>query len=84
MEKHTKGPWAVSYSSSHSSHQTFDVDMRNPKHEEKEANAKLIAAAPELLEALIEAKNELMHHVMRLNNESIFLTINNAIGKATE
>lgn len=57
--KHTKGTWKVSYSSAHSSHQTFDVDMRNPKFEEKAANIKLIESSSDLLKALIEANNEL-------------------------
>lgn len=33
---------------------------------------------------LIEAKKELMNHIMSLKNESIFLTINNTIDNVTK
>jgi len=50
--KHTEGEWKVVHSSAHTSCQVFEIAMRNPKFEEKQANAKLIEAAPKLLKEL--------------------------------
>lgn len=65
---HTAGPWAVSpligvkdlgiinfYGSAVA--RITDLDLPN-----REANARLIAAAPELLEALEEARNVILNH----------------------
>ena len=60
MLKHTKGPWAVAHSagvghadlivSDHANATICEIDSDGPK-EETEANARLIASAPDLLEA---------------------------------
>jgi len=63
--EHTPGPWNFSHGRiSSRAHQTSkdlrltviaDLDMENDSHGEQEANARLIAAAPELLEAMQHA-----------------------------
>lgn len=78
--KHTKGEWKVIYSSAHIGYQTFDVDMGKPIYGEMEANAKLIAAAPELLETLQRALNDFKNQTW---TEETYTVINNAINKAT-
>lgn len=87
MSKHTPGPWIVS------AHEmgTFvrcaggyiisgPVNQR-PGHE---ANAHLIAAAPDLLEALL-ALNELQHgkHPLEINVMAAWALLDAAIAKAT-
>lgn len=71
---HTAGPWAASPADMFGDHniiladQTEDCraiaavvsNMRD--HAEVSANARLIAAAPELLEALEEARNVILNH----------------------
>jgi len=66
MSKHTPGPWNYRYGGmSVYPEANADVDIarvyqyRPMSAEENEANARLIAAAPELLEAL----EEFVHHV---------------------
>lgn len=51
---------------------SFGVGFNDPIEEEADANAKLIAAAPELLKALVDANNELknMHnYVSKVRNQ---------------
>jgi len=62
--KHTKGNWKVEYivevlpaSIMSGKKEICDLTTTRVKFEEKEANAKLIAAAPDLLEALQEITN---------------------------
>ena len=55
MNQHTEGPWFVDGNSiAHQSGDIATLDGVRP-YEEEEANARLIAAAPELLEACRDA-----------------------------
>ncbi len=67
--KHIKGPWTYEYDKAASGHGAFVVDSDecsictiDSYEDVAEANAKLIAAAPELLEALELALNLLEEH----------------------
>jgi len=57
MSKHTPGPWRLSYSGDErlliDGHRGFVCEMNQPSGPEREANARLIVAAPDLLTALI-------------------------------
>jgi hypothetical protein len=63
MSEHTPGPWEWSHTNDryrHTIHVGIVEIAKTPRchiddHDENEANARLIAAAPELLEALEEA-----------------------------
>jgi hypothetical protein len=67
------------------------LDMRNRTQQDRDAtaveesaNARLIAAAPELLEALIDARKQLQDYEEALNGEDYNSpSINAAIAKAT-
>jgi len=67
--QHTPGPWGCIYTSNHAHNYRITRADKTPlpltvianDHSEQRANARLIAAAPELLEALKEAEG-----VMRL------------------
>ena len=94
--KHTPGPWKVKHSETKDS---FNVIGTIPGRlykvcrcpylrqewdkKEAEANAKLIAAAPELLEALQELVKLYPHFFPELANENI-IKAKAAIQKATE
>ena len=58
MSKHTAGPWTVSTSDRYVRYRGIhgpnicDLEVFGGERDEQEANAHLIAAAPELLEAL--------------------------------
>lgn len=49
--------------------------------QEAESNAKLIAAAPDMLEALKEVSEMLIYH--KLETSGVFMEVQNAIKKAT-
>ena len=68
MSKHTPGPWFVDHKSPFLVRAGDDIDGRHiahigpanytPRFDVDEPNAKLIAAAPDLLEALYEIIND--------------------------
>lgn len=70
MNKHTPGPWFVDHKSPFLVRAGDDIDGRHiahigpanytPRFDVDEPNAKLIAAAPDLLEALEACRNELL------------------------
>ncbi len=99
MTKHTPGPWMDSYrftpaqahlevyaSGVRCVAKVFNADFTQA---EKEANARLIASAPDLLEALKLAANEIndLNHVLHTNGEFVNHTIERGfrriIAKAT-
>lgn len=91
--KFTQGPWTVSRMvNDYSIFSDKDKEIaaayqysRNIDKEEAEANAKLIAAAPELLAALIRFQEEWIvsgNPAQRANNHTIERQINAAIQKA--
>lgn len=99
--KHTKGEWKIDpynkYSiidSTTSGFEALVAQANGKKEEERIANAKLIAAAPELLEALIESREQIKHMFNMIDNTkknrfktsttSMLMQINKVIKKATE
>jgi hypothetical protein len=85
MNKHTPAPWLID------SQSKFQLCITNSDGrkaicflpimlEETEANIKLIAAAPELLEALQNVRQNMTAHIP----EKVFDLVDNAIKKATE
>jgi hypothetical protein len=57
----------------------------DPKNEEQQANASLIAAAPEILEALLKIRNELRDGNYKGNHvNGMIQTADEAIQKATQ
>lgn len=56
MNAHTPGPWRVEYTGMHG----YTLHADGYRRDGGEANAKLMAAAPDLLEALINARQLLL------------------------
>lgn len=87
--KHTPGPWVFEGENSAMPVLClYCADNKSPFHgsrneEELKANARLIAAAPELLEALCEATAWLHAHKHTLCAQSICDQVDAAIAKAT-
>lgn len=60
-ETHTPGPWEISIvHDSHFGCITYELDNKSETDGEAEANARLIASAPELLDALIGLLDEVV------------------------
>lgn len=84
--KHTPAPWTVNpKAKTNIRHGNLTIANCSSTHdgsreEEEIANAKLIAAAPELLEALQQVRYYMTAHTP----EKIFDLVDNAIKKATE
>ena len=65
--KHTPGPWGCIYTSNHAhdyrltkvDNQHLPVNADGNDHSEQRATARLIAAAPDMLEALKHVRNDL-------------------------
>jgi hypothetical protein len=70
--KHTPGPWIVkTYTPNHGCWNHWIQSKHGPSNtDEAEANARLIAAAPELLEALKELVAEHEYRCEKLNAEN--------------
>lgn len=91
--KHTPGPWTLEYDYSlvmpakDGNHIVTGgpIGPDEASREEKRANARLIAAAPELLEA-IELLSKILFntHPLSVDQEHVKLIINSAIQKATQ
>jgi hypothetical protein len=85
MNKHTPAPW-MAHKWELENYKGVEVrDIQgNPicalANNNAEANAKLIAAAPELLEALQNVRQNMTAHIP----EKVFDLVDNAIKKATE
>jgi hypothetical protein len=79
--KHTQGEWETQGTAVFSNNKLVANCVSDGIHftEEDKANAKLIAAAPELLEALIEA----VGHIDSTFYPELKQKINNAINRAT-
>ena len=93
MTDHTPGPWHVieaCYEAYRGSHSIGSVDVRVAKvarngvdDVEGEANARLIAAAPDLLEACVEAIQALDAEFSQRITDVNFPLLRAAVAKAT-
>lgn len=69
MNKHTHGPWFVTpigisgWLILHNNKPLAHVNDANGNGDETEANAKLVAAAPELLECVLDAISDLSQYM---------------------
>jgi len=96
--KHTPGPWVVpppvadnsgtygamvfsvyAYNGTH----IYDKRILNKHVDEHKANAQLIAASPDMLQALINVRERLLEVLVAAEHPEIFIEINDAIKKAT-
>lgn len=84
--KHTPGPWSIKDDDgiiANNQYWIASIHIARTK-DEKEANARLIASAPELLEALIKAENTLLDMDSNYGGAGIALPMAQAaIAKAT-
>lgn len=92
MSKHTSGPWVVvteegkpvvkSFEDFYITN-TIDAAGYESDDDTKFVNARLIAAAPDLLEALKECANLMDHHMIGCDAENAVAKASAAIAKAT-
>ena len=81
--KHTPGPWKAiecAVYRSDNGDKVADTWLAKPSVGAKKANARLIAAAPDLLEAAREANKALCHH--GLGEDPALMMLQAAIAKA--
>lgn len=91
--KHTPGPW--SYENTHDTiwiwgdnnekivmHVSNELELKDAVREENEANAALIAAAPDMYEALKKVKEFLHGEGHRGDNSGLYYDICVVLGKA--
>lgn len=78
MTKHTPGPWFIGRSGHGKPYQIETADglcvtkwggISRPASQEGEANARLIAAAPDLLDALTQCRAELLSMIDKHNKQ---------------
>jgi len=91
---HTRGPWyrnipadgkyPTVFAGRKSQNQHVAVALQQKSSAETEANIGLIAAAPELLAALLRAQNILVAHCTELDCDGAIEQIDAAIAKATK
>lgn len=81
--KHTTGPWKANngYILGADGYPIANITYVSMVDSE---NKKLIIAAPDLLDALIAARDELAKHIVFKEYEKLITKINNAINKATK
>jgi hypothetical protein len=89
MSKHTQGPWTVDGAVATENLDVFGeggrvamLDFDDIDADTLEANARLIAAAPEMLAALMVAKSE-MHYFTATRGSEAHELVRAAIAKAT-
>lgn len=81
--KHTPGPWTVGYNDNQCVYSDYrQVASVQCNQKEWEANARLIAAAPELLEALKEVLAWASYGVPNARKEQMRKAVGGAIAKA--
>ena len=71
--EHTKGEWIVDWHTTMNLPYKYTVSEEQETDEEAEANAKLIAAAPDLLEALLYYQEGIDHFYDRVDFNHSFL-----------
>lgn len=88
--KHTKGEWQVDRRAllrvcvNDMTIANCGGAVSNDSLEEAQANAKLIAAAPELLEALVGLRSFINELTFDYPGDELIIMVDNAIKKATE
>lgn len=92
MAQHTKGPWRIKQNPRHSQDECdlticgdifMLADINGPNYEHQEANARLIAAAPELFEALRNLADNVEHAFPALAHLGPLVAARAALAKAT-
>lgn len=88
MSEHTKRPWVIEYKPGHRhyvhgpDHNAICKMSDSRETEESKANARLISASPDLLEALKKVLNSYEEGVPLLHRQATIMQANQAISKA--
>jgi hypothetical protein len=81
--KHNPGPWKyIAWHGQHGVHDAMDNDVCETFGEDAQANARVIAAAPDLLEACIEALSLFDNYPACWEAIGTYEVLSNAIAKA--